>query len=206
MASASISSKAYWIRLFWFFIGSLLIGIGIGFFTLGDLGGDPLTVLELGLVTQTGIRMSYINLFVNGTMLVIGWLLDGKNVTLATFLSMIGVSIGIDMFFMVPLPFQTGILQYVYLFAGIFVYALGLVMGQVQKCGYTPYDCVNFGVMRWTHCSYFTAKLVVDLIYLAIGILLKGTFGIGTILIWLLVGKGCEWMTKLYSGWKKSHQ
>ena len=82
--------------------------------------------------------------------------------------------------------------DYLWLLGGIAVYCFGIALSQLPHCGYTSYDGVIFGLQKYTNFSYHTIRWGIDLTFLVSGILLKGTAGIGTLMILLLAGRLIE--------------
>ena len=182
------------------------MGIGIGLCNYADLGVDPMSVLVLGLYQRLHVSFGTMNLLISLVQLVIACLLDKKNVTMATLLAMIFVSVGIDTFGLLHLSDNLSVflLDYLWLLGGICIYCFGIALSQLPHCGYTSYDGVIFGLKRYTGFSYHTIRWGVDLLFLISGILLKGTAGIGSLLILLLAGRLVEifheWLEKNVGG------
>ena len=78
-------------------IGVLVLGAGIAISDASLLGTDSFSVLLNAVTKITGISMGIVNAFVCALQIVIGYIFDRKNVTLATFISLFASSIGIDL-------------------------------------------------------------------------------------------------------------
>ena len=170
------------------------MGVGIGLCNFANLGVDPMSVLVLGTYQRLHVSFGMMNLLISLLQLLIAYLLDKKNVTIATLLAMIFVSVGIDTFGLLYLSEALSVFpfDYLWLLGGIAVYCFGIALSQLPHCGYTSYDGVIFGLQKYTNFSYHTIRWGIDLTFLVSGILLKGTAGIGTLMILLLAGRLIE--------------
>ncbi|WP_071441777.1 hypothetical protein [Traorella massiliensis] len=177
-----------------FILGSFIMGVGIGLCNFANLGVDPMSVLVLGTYQRLHVSFGMMNLLISLLQLLIAYLLDKKNVTIATLLAMIFVSVGIDTFGLLHLSEALSVFpfDYLWLLGGIAVYCFGIALSQLPHCGYTSYDGVIFGLQKYTNFSYHTIRWGIDLTFLVSGILLKGTAGIGTLMILLLAGRLIE--------------
>ncbi|WP_273399490.1 YczE/YyaS/YitT family protein [Traorella massiliensis] len=177
-----------------FILGSFIMGVGIGLCNFANLGVDPMSVLVLGTYQRLHVSFGMMNLLISLLQLLIAYLLDKKNVTIATLLAMIFVSVGIDTFGLLHLSEALSVFpfDYLWLLGGIAVYCFGIALSQLPHCGYTSYDGVIFGLQKYTNFSYHTIRWGIDLTFLVSGILLKGTAGIGTLMILLLAGRLVE--------------
>ncbi|MDO4198945.1 MAG: hypothetical protein Q4D13_08145 [Erysipelotrichaceae bacterium] len=169
--------------------GNIIMGLGIGLCDYSMLGTDPMTVLITGLLKHVSISFGTVNLIVSFLLILIGYLIEKRNVSLATFIGAAAVSIGIDLFGMIYLPVSEGLLGYVYLLIGITLYCLGIALSQIPRTGYTAYDCTVFAIMKIIDKEYHIARWIVDFSFIISGYLLGGEIGLGTIVILLVCGK-----------------
>lgn len=192
-----------------FILGSLIMGLGIGACNYANLGVDPMSVLVLSTYRRFHVSFGMMNLIVSIAQLLIGYVFCKKNVTLATFISMVSVSVGIDAFSLVHLPTNGSFyISLIWLCVGIFVYCLGIALSELPQCGYTAYDVLIFGIQNKSGWSYHKIRWGVDLTFLVSGFLLGGPVGLGTIMILLTAGKLIEILLKLlqkYVGEKLCH-
>lgn len=177
-----------------FILGSFIMGIGIGICNFAQLGVDPMSVLVVGTYQRLHVSFGMMNLLLSFLQVLIGFFLDKKNITLATFIAMVFVSMGIDMFgyFHVSDSLTAMPFNFVWLLSGICIYCFGIAVSELPQCGYTSYDVLIFGLQKHTKLHYHQIRWCVDLTLLVSGFLLGGTVGIGTIMILLLAGKLIE--------------
>ncbi len=178
-----------------FTLGSLIMGIGIGFCNFAELGVDPMSVLVLGTYQRIHVSFGVMNFLICMIQMLITFFLNRKTITLATLIAMAAVSLGIDAFALLSIPSNLALFpyQYAWLILGIVLYCFGIAMSQLPECGYNTYDGVIFGIQKYLHVSYHQIRWGIDLTMLSIGYFLGGTVGIGTLLILLMAGKLIEY-------------
>jgi len=74
------------------------------------------------------------------------------------------------------------------LFAGVFLYALGVVVTLQADIGYAPWDVFHAGLAKTTGISIGTASILVGLVLLIICALLRERLGLGTVLNIVAIG------------------
>ncbi len=191
-------------RYLLFAIGAYTLGLGVGLCNYANLGVDPMTVFMLGLSKIIKVSLGTMNLFGSIVMMLIGYVYDKKYVTWATIVAMFIVSLGIDTITILHIPSPTALISYICLIAGVLVYTFGIALSQVASCGLTAFDCMMFGFMKLMNKEYHFVRWIVEGVALAVGILLKGTFGICTIIIILFAGKLVEFFVHILSKKQKA--
>ena len=177
-----------------FIVGCLVMGCGIRLCDFAQLGVDPMSVLDLGLTKHIPITFGTANLIVSLIMVGSGFILDKKNVTVATVIALFMVSIGIDLFSILPIGYQTGLPAFILMIIGFLIYCLGISITQIPHCGYAAYDCLVFGLMEKTNKEYHFFRWIIDGSYSIIGWLLGGTLGVNTFVVFFCTGKVVEFI------------
>lgn len=186
-----------WQKYSIFVYGAFILGVGISLCNYANLGVDPLTVLMMGIAKIIHVSLGTMNLFGSLAMIGIGIIFERKNVTLVTIIAILIVSLGIDSLTLLPLPAPALWLRYLCVIFGVLVYTFGIAVSQIASCGLTAFDCMMFGLMKLMKKEYHFVRWVVEAIALVLGILLKGTFGICTIVIMLFAGKLTEFFVSI---------
>ena len=83
------------------------------------------------------------------------------------------------------------------LVAGLFLFALGIVLQLQSELGLSPWDVLNQGLSERTALSFGTANIVVALIVLATAWALGARIGIGTVANAILIGVFIDALTAL---------
>ena len=166
--------------------GLVLFGVGIALMLQSGLGLPPWDVLHQGLTTQFGLTVGIWSIIVSFVVLV-GWLPLRERYGVGTVLNavVIGVVIDIGVLF-IPEP-GTVWLDSLMLVVGIL--AIGLASGMYigANLGPGPRDGLMTAVAR-RGVSIRATRWGLEIAVLITGILLGGTFGVGTIAFALFIG------------------
>ncbi len=179
-------------------IAAYLFGASIGLCVSSGVGVDPLSVLISGLSSLTGIGFSMMNFFLNIVLVTIALLISRKHIGIITFVSIPTVSLGIQTI--------TVLYSSIAMIPSYLIFAIGLIGSSaaiawmiVLDCGKSPYDAFVLTIADTAHTTYHIVRWVTDLSSILLGWLLKGSFGVGTVICLLVSGKLVEWFIKLYT-------
>ena len=180
-------------------IGCFILGIGIGMCDLARLGTDPFTVLLVGMQAKIGLTLGIMNVIVCLMMIAFAWFVDKTMISAVSFLSMICTSAGIDV---ITLLFKTPpadrILAFLLLLAGVVVYAAGTGLAITPEAGYDSYDAFLIALQKLSGRSYKEVRWCVEIVFLAVGALLGGRIGIGTLVTFAATGPLVELLHRLF--------
>jgi len=176
-------------RYFIFILGLLVFGFGISLGNKSLLGGNPMSILVVGLSKHLPLSIGTCNLIVAAVEALIGYMLDKKNVTIATIIGVLCGSYFIDLANLV-LPDVTSLyLRVIYMIVGINLYCLGLALQQYGKCGYGNLDCFIFGLGKLLKIEkYHNIRWITDILFIISGYLLGGIVNIGTLALLAIAG------------------
>lgn len=170
------------------FIGAFVIGIGAAFIIYGNLGGDAMSTFEQGLVRTFSISLPVSQIIANMTFAAILFLLDKNRVSLDTILCPLCISFGCSVISRFISETSVLTLQYVYLLVGIVICSAGIGIGAQTESGSNPYDGTILALSEKFHINFSLLRPIFDGILLVVAILLKGSFGIGTIIATFALG------------------
>ncbi|MBS1699259.1 MAG: hypothetical protein JST25_12760 [Actinobacteria bacterium] len=174
-------------RVLQLLIGLVLYGAGCGLMIDAGLGVDPWTVFAEGLALRTGIGVGWITNIV-GLLVLLLWIPLRQRPGIGTLLNVLLVGTAIQATVTVIPPVSGLLVQVLLLLAGLLVVALasGLYIG--ARFGPGPRD----GLMTGMHARFgwpiWVSRLTVEVTVLAIGWLLGGTVGVGTVVFALGIG------------------
>lgn len=174
-------------RVLQLLIGLVLYGFGCGLTIVAGLGVDPWTVFAQGLSLRTGIGVGWITNIV-GLLVLLLWIPLRQKPGVGTLLNVLLVGTAIQGTVTVIPPVHGLLMQVLVLVAGVVVVALasGLYIG--ARFGPGPRDGLMTGMHGRLGWPIWAARLSVELTVLAIGWLLGGTVGIGTVVFALGIG------------------
>ncbi len=167
--------------------GLFLYGIAIAMMVEAGIGVGPWDVLSQGISRHTGIPFGWVTNIV-GALVLLLWIPIRQRPGIGTLLNvlLIGPSAQFGLWLIPP---QHALLVQVALFAGglcLLAVATGLYIG--ARFGPGPRDGLMTGIHRRFGWRIWIVRTSIEVVVLAIGWLLGGNVGIGTVAFALLVG------------------
>ena len=176
-------------RYLLFALGLLVFGIGISFGNKSLFGGNPMSVFVVGVKNHLDLSMGTCNLIVAAFEIVMGYLLDKSNVSIASIFGMICGSYAIDFGNLLISDSNNIYVRIIYMLVGIVCYCFGLAMQQYGHVGLGNLDCLNFGLKKaFKIKKYHTIKWIVDAVFIIAGYMLGAPVGVGTVLLLAFAG------------------
>ena len=191
-----------WITLlnktFSIFIGSILFALGVVAMLNADLGMNTWAVLDVGIQNHLDLTLGQITQITGFMALGCGWLL-GFPPGYATLISIFFMGNAIDQIILlrvVPEPtLITGRLFMVAFSAACF--GVGSLLYVKPELGAGPRDSLMMGLIKRLNLPVAQIRIGLEFIIIAIGYLLGGPVGIGTLLSAVLVGYAVDFSFKL---------
>lgn len=167
-------------------LGLILFGVGIGLMLESELGVPPWDVLHQGLAVRFGLTVGVWSIIVSFAVLAL-WLPLGERFGIGTLFNAIIIGVMIDVTSVVLPPADNLMLAAAMLTLGLLAigFASGLYIG--ANLGPGPRDGLMTGIARRGPSIRLT-RLILEIVVLATGWLLGGTFGVGTVAFALLIG------------------
>ncbi len=168
-------------------LGLFLYGVAVALLIRADLGLDPWTVLAQGIEVQTGWSIGLVVVLIGLAVLLL-WIPIRQRPGIGTVLNVLLIGPAMDLALLV-LETPDELWESILMFAGglsLLAIATGLYIG--ARFGPGPRD----GLMTGAHARFgwpiWKVRTGVEVSVLAIGWLLGGTVGLGTVAFALLVG------------------
>ena len=174
-------------RVLQLLVGLLLYGAGCALTVEAGLGVDPWTVFAQGLSIHTGIGIGWVTNIV-GFLVLLLWIPLRQRPGVGTIANILLVGTSMQVVLWVMPPVSGLALQIGVLLGGILLVALasGLYIG--AHFGPGPRDGLMTGLHARLGWPIWVCRALVEISVLAIGWLLGGTVGIGTVLFAVLIG------------------
>jgi uncharacterized membrane protein YczE len=172
--------------LFNLYTGLVLFGVSMALMLASGLGLDPWDVLHQGLAERTGLPFGWIVIGI-GALVLLSWIPLRQRPGVGTISNVIVVGLAVDAALAVlPQPHHLA-LRVAFLVAGIVIngIATGLYIG--AGLGPGPRDGLMTGLARRGY-SIRLARTSIEVSVLALGWLLGGTIGVGTVLYAVSIG------------------
>jgi len=180
------------------FTGLFLYGIGIALIVRGELGVAPWDVLTQGIAKQTGLNFGLITVITSGIVLLL-WIPIRQKPGFGTVMNALLVGPAADVgLWLIPQGLDLWV-RIVLLAAGIVVIAIatGLYIG--AHLGPGPRDGLMTGLHRVTGWRIWIVRTGIELSVLAVGWMLGGNVGIGTVAFALLIGPLCGYTIPFFA-------
>jgi uncharacterized membrane protein YczE len=174
-------------RVIQLLVGLFLYGAGCALTIEAGLGVDPWTVFAQGLSIHTGVGIGWITNIV-GFLVLLLWIPLRQKPGVGTIANILLVGTSIQFVLWLVPPVSGLALQIPALLGGILLVALasGLYIG--ARFGPGPRDGLMTGMNTRLGWPIWLCRALVEITVLAIGWLLGGNVGIGTILFAVLIG------------------
>mgnify|MGYP007056202691 CR=1 FL=1 len=180
-------------------VGLTIAHLGVTLFLLSELGSDPFNVLIQGLFRAmsgltgwTFLSHGRVHMAVNLLIILILFLTDRSYVKIGTIICMFCGGPIIDFFTLLLSPLFKMIsalpLRILILAAGCVILAYGMTIVIKSDAGTGPNDLVAIVISDKLRRKFSIVRILVDVCFVAVGWLLGGTFGIGTVICAVLVG------------------
>lgn len=180
-------------------IGLTIAHLGVTLFILANLGCDPFNVFVQGLhriLTGGIIKLPFthgnIHMIISFIIIITLLKVDRSYIKIGTVLCMICGGPIIDIFSLVLKPifalFPFFVFKLVMLAAGCVILAFGMTIVIKSEAGTGPNDLVAVVISDKLEKKFSIVRVIVDFSFVAVGFILGGKFGIGTIICAFLVG------------------
>lgn len=173
-----------------FFIGLLIMALGIVLILKANLGATPWDVLQVGLYYQLGLTIGSWSIIVGFFILGVSALINKKIPQIGAFINMILVGVFIDMYLFLPIM-QTPshfIGKLLMFLIGIIIMCYGMGFYISANLGAGPRDSLMLALTNLTGWKVRNIRGTMEIMVLIIGWLLGGPVAFGTFVISLLIG------------------
>jgi len=168
-------------------IGLWLFGTGEAMLVDAALGNAPWTVFAQGISVRTGIAIGLATFFTSVVVLLM-WIPLRERPGLGTIANAVVIALALQvMISVLPTPESAG-WRLAQVIGGIALVGIGSGLYLTTNLGPGPRDGLMTGIHERTGIAVTPVRLSIEIVVLAVGWLLGGTVGIGTVLFALLIG------------------
>jgi uncharacterized membrane protein YczE len=171
-------------RLFKVVVGLFLFALGIVFTINASLGVSPWDVFHQGVSRTVGITIGQANIIM-GFLIILLDIYLGQAIGWATIMNMLLIGTFIDILMLnnlVPVA-QSPAIGLIMIVTGVAIQAIGFSVYISQGIGAGPRDGLMVVLTKRTGKSVRLIKSMIEATAVTIGIILGGSFGIGTIIM-----------------------
>ena len=164
------------------------MGFGVALIAQSGLGLPPWQILNQGIARQVGLELGTVNLLV-GIPVLAAWLPLGQRPGIGTVLNVVIVGLATNAgLTVIPVPTDLAP-QIAEVLLGVAVIGVCSGIYLATALGPGPRDGLMTGIHRRFGWSIARTRTGIEVVVLVVGILLGGTFGVGTVLFALCVGQ-----------------
>lgn len=184
-----MEKKSYFSRILTLMFGLIVCAFGLSFIIHSGLGYDSWNVFHHGLTLILPIHLGQASVLVSIVMIVSAIIL-GEPLGLGTVLN--GLTVGNTVQFIIDsqiLKVQDTLISGLsYLFIGMIILGIGSYFYMKPGLGSGPRDSFTVALAKKTGIDMGYMKSIIEIIAVIVGILLKGSFGIGTVIVAIFSG------------------
>jgi len=192
----NINLRQWTVRVIELLIGLTIAHLGVTLFLQADMGSDPFNVLIQGLYRffpwPAAITHGTVHVGVSFLIILVLLVVDRSYIRIGTLLCMILGGPIIDIFTVVLAPVihsqSPMVLRLASLVAGCVILAFGMTIVIKSDAGTGPNDLVAVVISDKSGKKFGMIRIIVDVGFAAVGFVLGGTLGLGTIVCACLVG------------------
>jgi len=192
----NINLRQWTVRVIELLIGLTIAHLGVTLFLQADMGSDPFNVLIQGLYRffpwPAAITHGTVHVGVSFLIILVLLVVDRSYIRIGTLLCMILGGPIIDIFTVVLAPVihsqSPMVLRLASLVAGCVILAFGMTIVIKSDAGTGPNDLVAVVISDKSGKKFGMIRILVDVGFAAVGFVLGGTLGLGTIVCACLVG------------------
>lgn len=174
-------------RLGQLLLGLALYGVSLAFVLRAGLGLAPWDVLHQGLAERTGVSFGLV-LVVVSFLVLLAWIPLRQRPGFGTLANALLVGVFVDLSLSVLDDAHGWALRVGLLVSGVLLNGLATALYIGASLGAGPRDGLMTGLVRRTGRSVRVVRTALELGVLAVGFLLGGSVGIGTVVYALLIG------------------
>lgn len=175
-------------------------GMAISLFILAGFGLDSISVFSAGLanIFHTTVGMASLGFYF--VVILATFFVDRSYISVATLLSLVIVGPSIDIFTkifsFVVTPDSDLLIRIIFFVIAYLSLAFAVALYLSVHFGISAADMIPIIVSDKTHRQFRWCKVAFDITVIIIGILLGGSFGIGTIIIGFITGPTIQFFRK----------
>lgn len=180
-------------------IGFLLYGLAITLMIRGNLGTSAWAVLEVALADFLHITVGTMTVIMGFIVLIVS-LLMREQIGWGTLGNILSIGPWVDLcMWLVPEVNNNLLLQIAMLLVAIVIMGLASAIYIGVDAGAGPRDSLMLAIHRKTGASIRVARAIIEVTVVAIGWLLGGPAGVGTVVHAVLIGPAVQWGFKVFN-------
>ena len=180
-------------------LSAMLVGVSVNLYVNACFGCDSISILEDGIHNTFNVSLGTAAFIYGFITLILGYILGRKYISLVSVVNTFLCGPFINAFGVLfeNINANTMIIRIIMFIFAILTTALGCAILIYKGCGTSTLDAIVLGISDKTIFEYKLVRTLTDITLFIIGIILKGQFGIGSIIAALLTGTVINYLVKL---------
>lgn len=165
-------------------IGLMLCGVGIALFIYANLGVDPASVFQLGLSKVIKISYGSASALMNVVIIAIVFFVDKSYINISSLLAIFFIGYTADIVTSIITTLNLGnsiVTSIIFIVIGQFIMCVGVATYIAANLGVGAVDMVSELISNKSKIEYRKVRITVDVLFVLVGFILGGKFGVGTI-------------------------
>lgn len=167
--------------------GLCVFGLGAALMVRANLGLDPWNVFHQGLSGLTGLSLGLLSIL-SGVVVMLLWIPLRQKPGIGTIANILVIGLSLDLFLWMLPELQGWTLRLGALALGVVLTGIGSAAYIGVGMGTGPRDGLMVGLNQRLGWSIRISRMLVEVVVLAIGWLLGGVAGVGTVVFALAIG------------------
>lgn len=198
MAQQKYSPRELLPRLAAALLGSIIVGFGIYLILLSGVGADPLTMFEDSLARVLNLSTGTVVWGLNMAVLALGAAINRPQLGWGSLITALSIGPAVNLASALNLTAPGSFIAGVGVnLLGVAVVGLGIAIYMAADSGVGAMEILMMYLADKTHKTYGLVRVLMDCSWLVLGILLKGTLGIGTVIGAFGVGIAMDFFYRL---------
>ena len=180
-------------------IGFLLYGLGLTLLIRANFGTSTWLVLEIALADLLGISIGTMTVVMGFIILIIA-LFSREKIGWGTLGNILSIGPWLNLFLsLITIPDENLTLRIALFLLAVVVLGIATAVYIGVDAGAGPRDSLMLAIHRLTGFSVRVARGSIEVVVVAIGWLLGGPAGLGTLAFALLIGPSVQWAFKVFN-------
>ena len=180
-------------------LSAILVGLSVNLYVYASFGCDSITIFEDGFHNTFNLSLGTAAYIYGFVTLALGYILGRKYISLVSVANTFLCGPFINAFGVLFENIDTNsiIIRIIMFILAILSTALSCAILIYKNCGTSTLDAIVLGISDKTIFEYKLVRTLTDITLFIIGIIMKGQFGIGSIIAALFTGTVINYLVKL---------
>lgn len=184
-------------RIIQLLIGLFIFGFGVAFLIRSSLGAGSWDVLTQGISRHVSLSFGTLTVIMGGIVLLL-WIPLRQKPGAGTVLNALLVGPSADLGLLLIPQAEQILVRILFIGVGIGFIGLGTGLYIGSRFGTGPRDGLMIGLNRLTGKPIWMVRVALELTVVALGWMLGGTVGVGTVAAAVLIGPACQYFMRIF--------